>query len=54
MVEILLSSIISCSDAHRIALKIQALEYLSITVKKELIIEFEKASPEDCRLPGME
>tara|TARA_B100000927_G_scaffold268153_1_gene242729 strand:+ start:542 stop:706 length:165 start_codon:yes stop_codon:yes gene_type:complete len=54
MVEILLSSIISCSDAHRIALKIQALEYLSITVKKELIIELEKASPEDCRLPGME
>ena len=54
MVEILLSSIISCSDAHRIALKVQALEYLSITVKRELIRELEKASPEDCRLPGIE
>ena len=54
MVEILLSSIISCSDAHRISLKVQALDSLTMTVKRELIKELEKASPEDCRLPGME
>jgi hypothetical protein len=54
MVEILLSSIISCSDAHRIALNVQTLESLSITVKRELVRELEKASPEDCRLPVIE
>ena len=54
MVEILLSSIISCSDAHRIALNVQALENIPVSVKKDLIKEIKIASPEDCRLPGIE
>ena len=54
MVEILLSSIISCSDAHRISLNVQTLESLTVIVKRELMRELEEASPEDCRLPGIE
>lgn len=54
MVEILLSSIISCSDAQRIALKVQALENISIDIKKDLIKEIKIASADDCRLLGIE
>lgn len=54
MVEILLSSIISCSDAQRIALNVQALENISTDIKKDLIKEIKIASPEDCRLPRIE
>ena len=51
MVEILLSSLISCSHAQRIALNVQTLENMSVSIKKDLIKEIKQASPEECKLP---
>ena len=51
MVEILLSSLISCSDAQRIALNVQTIENMSVSIKKDLIKEIKQASPKNCKLP---
>ena len=51
MVEILLSSLISCSDAQRIALNVQGLENMSVSIKRDLIKEIKIASPKNCKLP---
>lgn len=51
MIEILLSSLISCSDAQRISLNVQEMENMSVSIKKDLIKEIKKASPEECKLP---
>ena len=51
MVEILLASLISCSDAQRIALNVQGLEDMSASIKRDLIKEIKIAAPEECRIP---
>tara|TARA_B100001094_G_scaffold47374_1_gene42611 strand:- start:490 stop:651 length:162 start_codon:yes stop_codon:yes gene_type:complete len=51
MVEILLSSLISCSDAQRIALNVQTMENMSASIKRDLMKEIEIASPKNCKLP---
>lgn len=51
MVEILLSSLISCSDAQQIVLKMQKVKDLSASVKIELLNEIKEASPKNCKLP---
>ena len=51
MIEILLSSLISCSDAQRIALNVRAMENISASIKRDLVKEIKQASPEECRLP---
>ena len=51
MMEILLSSLISCSDAQRLTLNLRNVEDLSHSVKMELLHEIKEASPRDCKLP---
>ena len=51
MVEILLSSVISCSDAQRIALNVQGSKDLPKSTKRELIYEIKEASTKNCKLP---
>jgi hypothetical protein len=51
MIEILLSSILSCLDAQQIVLNIQKVEDLPTSVKRELLHEVKEASPENCKLP---
>jgi len=51
MIEILLSSIISCSEAQKIAFNVQKSKSISASVKKELLLEIKKASPKKCTLP---
>ena len=51
MIEMLLSSIISCSDAQQIALNVQRSKDLPKSVKRELLYEIKEASPKNCKLP---
>ena len=51
MVEILLSSIISCSDAQQIAFNLRKVKDLPQSVKRELLYEIKEASPKNCKLP---
>ena len=51
MIEILLSSLISCSDAQRLTLNLRNVEDLPRSVKKELLYEIKEASPKNCKLP---
>lgn len=51
MIEILLSSVISCSDAQRLTLNLEKVKDLPRSVKMELLYEIKEASPENCKLP---
>lgn len=51
MIEILLSTIISCSDAQKLILNLQKVKDLPKSVKKELLYEIKMVSPENCKLP---
>tara|TARA_B100002019_G_scaffold231105_1_gene204653 strand:+ start:382 stop:543 length:162 start_codon:yes stop_codon:yes gene_type:complete len=51
MIEILLSTIISCSDAQRLILNLEKVKDLPRSVKMELLHEIKEASPRDCKLP---
>jgi hypothetical protein len=51
MIEILLSSLISCSEAQRIAFNVRAMENMSASIKRDLVKEIKQASPEECRFP---
>lgn len=51
MMEILLSSIISCSDAQRLTLNMKKVDDLPHSVKMELRHEIKEASPKNCKLP---
>ena len=50
MMEILLSSVISCSDAKEIAKNISSTD-LSSKLKSELILEIKGATSRNCKLP---
>lgn len=51
MIEILLSSMLSCSETQQIVLRMQALKNMPVSVKRDLVKELKEASPKDCKLP---
>lgn len=51
MIEILLSSILSCTESQRIAFRIEAMKDMSVSIKKDLVRELREASPKNCKLP---
>ena len=53
MIEVLLASIISCQDAKKIAHNLIRIE-LAHNVKKDIMVELENASPDNCKLPSIE
>ena len=53
MIDVLLASIISCQDAKRIAHNLIRIELVH-NVKKDIMVELEKASPDNCKLPSIE
>ncbi len=50
MIEVLLSTIITCSDAQRISLNVQKSEDLPTSVRREVLHEIKKAAPKNCKL----
>jgi acid phosphatase family membrane protein YuiD len=51
MIEILLSSILSCAEAQQIAFRIETVKNMSVSVKRDLVRELREASPKNCNLP---
>ena len=51
MIEILLSSLLSCSESQQIAFRIETAKNMSAFVKRDLVRELIEASPKNCKLP---